>query len=49
MIVNFICQLDWAMMPKYLTDISLDVSVKMFFCLDLHLNLWTLCKANSSP
>ena len=31
MTVNFICQLDWATMPRYLADISLDVSVKMFF------------------
>lgn len=31
MVVNFVCQLGWAMGPNYVVKTSLDVTVKLFF------------------
>lgn len=30
MVVNFICQLGWASVPRYLVNIILDISVRVF-------------------
>lgn len=29
--VNFMCELGWTMVPRYLVNVNLDVSVKVFF------------------
>ena len=47
--VHFMCPLDWAMVPRYLVKHYSTCVYESVFVRDLHLNQWTLSKADCPP